>query len=539
MFINGLFMRRKCLIQVIQLLACIPALFAYAVANAGSDSIKLQISGLPQFQFAGFYVAQEKGFYRDEKIELQIIPGTKNNQTLIQNVLDQKADFGIGNASLALASLEGKRITVVADIFQKSANVLLTKPQIGNELFTLKEGQLILQSVTQVPEIYAYLMGQGLSFRDVEHIDVKDEINPVSDFVSGKARAISISLLDDFFVREKMQTPFSIVNPSNLGVNFYGDSLFTTTDFAQQNANLVQRFVSASVRGWKYALDNPDYAIEVLLKTEQIKRNAAELKIEAEQVRELIGAQTRPIGEINLERWQRIAQFYLQTNLVSPVKTLSPHFVFNEHPNSSVASSLFSSPITYVLIALFLFGGFLYLHAKTKRKTAEATLDTPDLPQAQTLDPIEVISSRHSLLSNLKQAVHRADQSKAHFILFFIEFGNLRELLKANEGLSEKLILTAFTMRIKEGLMEGDILTRQAQDEFALIVGWVDSAVVALEVVEALRTRIQAPLLINNVAVMLSIRMGFAVYQVDADTSEELMKIAARGMFREKFQSLY
>ena len=87
--------------------------------------------------------------------------------------------------------------------------------------------------------------------------------------------------------------------------------------------------------------------------------------------------------------------------------------------------------------------------------------------------------------------------------------------------------------------MEGDILTRQAQDEFALIVGWVDSAVVALEVVEALRIRIQAPLLINNVAVMLSIRMGFAVYQVDADTSEELMKIAARGMFREKFQSLY
>ena len=86
MFINGLFTRRKCLIQVIQLLACIPALFAYAVANAGSDSIKLQISGLPQFQFAGFYVAQEKGFYRDEKIELQIIPGTKNNQTLIQNV---------------------------------------------------------------------------------------------------------------------------------------------------------------------------------------------------------------------------------------------------------------------------------------------------------------------------------------------------------------------------------------------------------------------------------------------------------------------
>ena len=52
------------------------------------------------------------------------------------------------------------------------------------------------------------------------------------------------------------------------------------------------------------------------------------------------------------------------------------------------------------------------------------------------------------------------------------------------------------------------------------------------------QTRIQAPLLINNLTVLLSIRMGFAVYQVDATTSEQLMKIASRGMFSEKFQSL-
>ena len=247
MLINGLLNRRKLLTQAIQLLACIPVLFAYTLANAGSNSIKLQIAGTPQFQFAGFYVAQEKGFYRDEKIEVQIIPGSKNNQTLIQNVLDQKTNFAISNSSLALASLEGKGVTVVAGIFQKSANVLLTTPQIGNGLFTLKEGQLILQSVIQVPELYAYLMGQGLSFKDIENTDVKEEINPVSDFVSGKARAISISLLDDFFIRERKQTPYSIVNPANFGVDFYGDTLFSSTDFAKQNTKLVQGFVSASL----------------------------------------------------------------------------------------------------------------------------------------------------------------------------------------------------------------------------------------------------------------------------------------------------
>ena len=538
MLIYGLHNRRKLLTQAIQLLAYIPVLFAYTLANAGSNSIKLQIAGTPQFQFAGFYVAQEKGFYRDEKIEVQIIPGNKNNQTLIQNVLDQKTNFAIGNSSLALASLEGKGVTVVAGIFQKSANVLLTTPQIGNGLFTLKEGQLILQSVTQVPELYAYLMGQGLSFKDIENTDVKEEINPVSDFVSGKARAISISLLDDFFIRERKQTPYSIVNPANFGVDFYGDTLFTSTDFAKQNTKLVQGFVSASLKGWKYALDNPDYAIEVLLKTEQLKRNAAELKIEAEQVRELIAAQSQPIGAVNLEKWQRIAQFYLQTNLVSPVKTLSPNFVFDHKQKPSVAASIFSSPISYILILLILFGGLYYLYAKAKRNTLGTSFTATDALQAESLDPIEEISSRHRLLDNLKQAVYLADQSHTHFILFFIEFGNLRELVKADSGLSEKLILTELSKRIKEGLMGRVVLTRQAQDEFAVIVGGVNSAVLALEVVEALRSRIQAPLLINNVAVLLSIRMGFAVYQVDATTSEQLMKIASRGMFSEKFQSL-
>jgi len=538
MLIDGLLNRRKLLSQAIQLLASISVLFTCTLANAAPDLIKLQISGLPQFQFAGFYVAQEKGYYRDENIDVQIIPGSKNNQTLIQGVLDQKADFAIGNASLALASLEGKRVTVVADIFQKSANVLLTTPQIGNGLFTLKEGQLILQSVTQVPELYAYLMGQGLSFKDIEYIEVKEGINPVSDFVSGRARAISISLLDDFFVREKMQTPYSIVNPANFGVDFYGDALFTSTDFAEQNRKLVQGFVRASLKGWKHALDNPDYAIDVLLKTDQLKRNAAELKIEAEQVRQLISEQAQPIGEVNLEKWQRIAQFYLQTNLVSPVKTLSPSFVFNHKQKPSSTVSILSSPFFYVLILLILFGGLYYLYVKAKRNTPGANFNAADTSQVKALDPIEEISSRHRLLDSLKQASHLADQTHTHFILFFIELGNLCELSKVDSGLSEKQILTEFSKRIKEGLRDSDVLTRQAQDEFALIVGGVDSAVLALEAVETLRSRIQAPLQINNRAILLSIRMGFAVYQVDANTSEQLMKIASRGMFSEKFQSL-
>jgi GGDEF domain-containing protein len=275
-----------------------------------------------------------------------------------------------------------------------------------------------------------------------------------------------------------------------------------------------------------------------LLKTEQLKRNAAELKLEAEQVRELIAAQVQPIGAVNLEKWQRIAQFYLRTNLVSPIKTLSPNFVFDHQQKSSAAASIFSSPISYALILLILFVGIYYLYAKAKRNTLGTSFTAADALQVETLDPIEEVSSRHRLLDNLKQAVLLADQSHNHCILFFIEFGNLRELVKAAPNLSEKLILTELSKRIKEGLMGGDVLARQAQDEFALIVGGVDSAVLALEVVEALRSRLKAPLLINHVPVLLSIRMGFAVYQVDATTSEELMKIASRGMFSEKFQSL-
>ena len=74
--------------------------------------VSLQLRWMPQFQFAGYYMAQAKGFYANEGLEVHIIPGNGNRTQVVEEVLTRRADFGIGNSGLALASMENQPVTV-------------------------------------------------------------------------------------------------------------------------------------------------------------------------------------------------------------------------------------------------------------------------------------------------------------------------------------------------------------------------------------------------------------------------------------------
>ena len=63
------------------------------------EKVSLQLRWLHQAQFAGFYMAKEKGFYREAGLDVTIHPGG-NNKPPIQEVLNRKADFGVGNTEV-------------------------------------------------------------------------------------------------------------------------------------------------------------------------------------------------------------------------------------------------------------------------------------------------------------------------------------------------------------------------------------------------------------------------------------------------------
>jgi ABC-type nitrate/sulfonate/bicarbonate transport system substrate-binding protein len=94
------------------------------------DPVRLQLKWYPQFQAAGFYAAQAKGFYTDEGLDVTLVEGGVANPPIDQ-VLSGKADFGVSDADVLLRYLKGDPLVAVAAFFQHSPYILMTRQDSG------------------------------------------------------------------------------------------------------------------------------------------------------------------------------------------------------------------------------------------------------------------------------------------------------------------------------------------------------------------------------------------------------------------------
>src|SRR6202165_1392376 len=109
-------LRRLIMAACMVLLASHPA--------AGLDSASLQLKWKHQFQFAGYYAALEQGFYRDAGLDVTIREGGPGIE-VAETVAGGKADFGVCSASVLREWTMGRRLVVLATIFQHSPAVIL------------------------------------------------------------------------------------------------------------------------------------------------------------------------------------------------------------------------------------------------------------------------------------------------------------------------------------------------------------------------------------------------------------------------------
>ena len=106
--------------------------------------VSIQLEWKHQFQFAGYYVAKEKGYYKDIGLDVEI-KEYNNDINIIDDVLNQKSTFGVLSSSIILNKLQGKPLILVASYFKQNALVLATKPSIKN-ISDLKNKKIMLNS---------------------------------------------------------------------------------------------------------------------------------------------------------------------------------------------------------------------------------------------------------------------------------------------------------------------------------------------------------------------------------------------------------
>ena len=284
------------------------------------DTVTLQLKWKHQFQFAGYYMALEKGYYQDAGLDVRIKEFNPDID-VINEVLSGHAQFGIGMSDLLL-SFQQKPVALLAVIFQHSPLILLARADQVSSIHDLANKTIMNEP--QAAELQAYLKQEGLK---TEQLHIIPHNGTPLELIQKKVAAVSAYSSTEPFILKQAGLNTIKFSPRASGIDFYGDNLFTSAQELKNHPERSQAFLHASLQGWEYAMAHPEEAIQLILnKYNSQKLNHDFLAYEAEETSRLMRADLVEIGHINPGRWRHIGDTYADLGLLPRDYTLKGFF---------------------------------------------------------------------------------------------------------------------------------------------------------------------------------------------------------------------
>jgi diguanylate cyclase (GGDEF)-like protein/PAS domain S-box-containing protein len=314
-------------------LSRLPAAAAFALICAGAafaappptESVVLQLNWKHQFQFAGYYAAIEKGYYREAGFDVRL-QEVQEGRDPIDTVLSGSADYGVGASELALRRAQGQPVVVMASILQHSPLVLIAIGRGGASIHELAGKKVML--LPHETELIAYLRREGLPLDRIVKVPHSFDVD---DLIKGRVSAASGYSTDEPYLLKKAGIAYNVFSPRASGIDFYGDTLFTRQKLASEHPDRVAAFLAASLRGWQYAMDHPEEISDLIIARYSRRKTRDHLLFEAAELHRLMQPQLVEIGHMNPGRWDHIAATYAEVGML-PADYSLDGFVFQRAP---------------------------------------------------------------------------------------------------------------------------------------------------------------------------------------------------------------
>ena len=276
-----------------------------------------------QSQFAGFYAALERGFYREEGLDVTLKPGGPDVRPF-QEIAEKRAQFGIGQAQeVLIARDKGIPIQCVANNFQTGALRLVSKKSLGiSDPADLRGKSISLWFGGYEYQCLGLLEKYGISKEDVSLVKQGWEIDA---FCEGKVDVASVMVYNELnTLYEKGVKDVDILNYADYGINFPEDAIFALEEYIQQNPKVVSQILRASYKGWKWAMENPQEALEIVLKYAENPNREHEKNMLKEVFALMVNNHTKEngLGYIYSPDWAGMAKILFQQKLLKEIPDL-------------------------------------------------------------------------------------------------------------------------------------------------------------------------------------------------------------------------
>jgi ABC-type nitrate/sulfonate/bicarbonate transport system substrate-binding protein len=328
-------LRCRCL-DFTRLLIALVALTVAAVviaipqSDARAEPVVFYPGWFPSMQFAGVYVALERGFYTDAGLEVEVRPFAYG--------LDTPAKLAASDEVCALGTIEGY--------------ILMQKRADGHDLRTLAAmihespaGFMILaespiRAVADFPgrrigvhkfadPLYRFFMKRaGL---DPTAADMRFVGDDPRTLIDGEVDAMQGYATEEFVRLQALTGGTSrFLSFSSLGFPSYSEILYTTGAQIERHRPALARFVQATQRGWVYAFEHPEEAVAVVAARIGPDAEPAHLRASLAAVRDYVSPHGKPpLSPMDPERWRIIQEACIEMGFLKkaePVENFLPPF---------------------------------------------------------------------------------------------------------------------------------------------------------------------------------------------------------------------
>jgi NitT/TauT family transport system substrate-binding protein len=254
-------------------LAVATALLVAGGAAHAADKLTLQLKWVTQAQFGGYYVAQDKGYYKDEGLDVTIKPGGPDVAPE-QVIAGGGADVVVDWMPAALAAREkGVPLVNIAQMFKKSGMELTCRKDTGiKDPKTDFKGKTlgVWFSGNEYPFL-SWMAHLGLSTKGgPDGVTVLKQGFNVDPLLQKQADCISTMTYNEYWQIIEAGVPASeltVFKYEDEGVATLEDGLYVVQKSLQdpKMVDRLARFLKASIKGWEYAKDHPDEGARIVL----------------------------------------------------------------------------------------------------------------------------------------------------------------------------------------------------------------------------------------------------------------------------------
>jgi NitT/TauT family transport system substrate-binding protein len=297
------------------------------------EEITIQVMWVPNAQFAGYYTAIEKGFYREEGLEVRFNPYDEN-VAVRDAVAVGEADFGIDGADEVLIGRgEGQPLTAVFVDYRIDPTAFASLAESGISHPEDWRGKTIGILPDSTGTIFKAVMAEyGLGEDEMSFVEYGYDFAMLTD---GTVDVIPVYIFDEPYALEQMGYETNTILAYDFGISSYGDTLFTTESMLAEQPDLVEKFVRATQKGWRYALEHREEAIDIVLQydDEGYHDRAYETHILSHEA-PLVHTGEDQIGWMKTEVWQEMYTALFEAGMLQNpfdvTEAFSNRFVPNE-----------------------------------------------------------------------------------------------------------------------------------------------------------------------------------------------------------------